>query len=84
MTVVTIHQAKTNLSKLIAAAERGEEVAIARREKVVARIVAAKPEPAPKRRFGQYKGLITFDDSFFDPLPEEELRLWEGRGEGGD
>ena len=79
MTVVTIHQAKTNLSKLIAAVERGEEVVIARRDKVVARIVAAESEEKPKRRFGALKGVISFDDSFFDPMPEDELRLWEGR-----
>ena len=79
MTVVTIHQAKTNLSKLIAAVERGEEVVIARRDKVVARIVAADSEEKPKRRFGALKGVISFDDSFFDPMPEDELRLWEGR-----
>ena len=37
---VTIHEAKTQLSKLIAAAERGEEVIIARRDKPVARLDA--------------------------------------------
>lgn len=33
----------------------------------------------PKRQFGSMKGLISIDERFFEPLPEEELRLWEGR-----
>ena len=83
MTVVTIHQAKTNLSKLIAAAERGEEIIIARRDKPAVRLTPVEaPEPVRQRRVpGRLKGLIALDDSFFDPLPEEDLRLWEGRGE---
>ena len=34
-----------------------------------------------KDKPGQLKGMGKFDESFFDPLPEEELRLWEGRGD---
>jgi antitoxin (DNA-binding transcriptional repressor) of toxin-antitoxin stability system len=48
---VTIHEAKTHLSRLIAAVERGEEVVIARRDKPVVRLVIEKPE-VPKRRLG--------------------------------
>lgn len=39
---VTIHEAKTHLSRLIAAVERGEEVIIARRDKPVVRLVMEK------------------------------------------
>jgi antitoxin (DNA-binding transcriptional repressor) of toxin-antitoxin stability system len=48
---VTVHEAKTNLSKLIAAVERGEEVVIARRDKPVVRLVLEKPVK-PKRVLG--------------------------------
>jgi prevent-host-death family protein len=48
---VTIHEAKTHLSRLIAAVERGEEVVIARRDKPVVRLVIEKQEK-PKRRLG--------------------------------
>lgn len=48
---VTIHEAKTHLSRLIAAVERGEEVVIARRDKPVVRLVIEKPAK-PKRRLG--------------------------------
>jgi prevent-host-death family protein len=78
MTRVTIHEAKTNLSRLIEQVEKGGEVVISRRDKPVARLVpieAARPE----RRPGRMKGLIDIGPEFFEPLPEEELRLWEGR-----
>jgi prevent-host-death family protein len=39
MKTVTIHEAKTNLSKLLAAVEAGEEIVIARKDKPVAKIV---------------------------------------------
>lgn len=61
-------------------AERGEEVIIARGRKPVARLVPMV-EPAHIRRrraFGILKGKLELADSFFfDPLPKEELKLWE-------
>jgi prevent-host-death family protein len=84
MATVTIHEAKTNLSKLIARAEAGEEIVIARGKEPVVRLT---PVTQPRvRRAGRLKGKITLppDSFFFDPLPEEELRLWEGRGDGDD
>lgn len=76
MATVNVHEAKTHLSRLLAQVEAGEEVTIARNGKPVARLVPWK-RPG-KRQFGAMKGKIKVDDSFFDPLPEEELRLWEG------
>jgi prevent-host-death family protein len=78
MAIVTVHQAKTQLSKLLARAEAGEEIIIAR-----GRVPAVKLTPVgkqvSKRRFGSLKGKYDLPDAFFfDPLPEEELRLWEG------
>ena len=75
MPTYTVHQAKTNLSKLLAQAEAGEEVIIARDDKPVVRLTpieAAKP----KRVFGAYKGRATVTDAFFEPLPDTELELW--------
>ena len=76
MPVVNVHQAKTHLSRLLAQVESGEEVVIARNGKPVARIV--RVEKQGKRQFGSMKSRIKLDDSFFDPLPEEELAAWEG------
>jgi prevent-host-death family protein len=76
MITVNVHEAKINLSRLLAQAEAGEDVVIARNGKPVARIVCVQKHG--KRQFGSMKGQIKLDDSFFDPLPEEELAAWEG------
>ena len=77
MLTVNVHQAKTQLSRLLAQVEAGEEVVIARRGEPVARLVRCKPRG--KRRFGSMKGKIFVDDSILDPLPDDELAAWEGR-----
>ena len=77
MTTVTIHKAKTELSKLIAQAERGEEGIIARGSTPVARLGPYAPEQ-PKRGFGSMKGRASIGPEFWEPLPEEELKLWGG------
>jgi prevent-host-death family protein len=77
MTTVTIHAAKTHLSKLIQQAERGEEVVIARGRTPVARLIAYRTEQ-PKRGFGSMRGRASIGPEFWEPLPEEELKLWEG------
>ncbi len=82
MDAFNIHHAKTNLSKLIARVEAGEEVVIMRGKEPVARLTAM-PNAKSKPKFGMLKGKIKSppDAFFFDPLPEEELRLWEGDDE---
>lgn len=79
MAVVTVHAAKTNLSQLLERAEAGEEIIIARGQVPVARLVPVAKKP--RRQPGLYAGQITIGPEFFEPLPEEELRLWEGRGD---
>jgi prevent-host-death family protein len=78
MAIVTVHQAKTQLSKLIARAEAGEEIVIARGREPVVKLMPIKKK-APKRQFGSMKGLYDVPDAFFfDSLPEDELKLYEG------
>jgi prevent-host-death family protein len=72
MSVVTIHKAKTNLSRLIAKALAGEEVIIARGSKPVARLVAVG-EIKAKRRAGSLKGKLQVGAEFFEPLPASEV-----------
>ncbi len=74
MAVVTVHHAKTHLSKLIADAIAGEEVIIARGSEPVAKLVPIKRQG--KRKPGALKGLIKVDDDAFAPLTDEELREW--------
>jgi prevent-host-death family protein len=76
MTVVTVHQAKTNLSRLIKKAAQGEEVIIARGPKPVARLVPVG-EIKGKRQPGSLKGKLRVGREFFEPLPASELDQWE-------
>jgi prevent-host-death family protein len=74
MTTANIQEAKTHFSKLVNLVTNGEEVIIANRGVPVVRMV---PYDKPRRReLGFLKGTGSWDDAFFDPLPEEELELW--------
>ena len=75
MKIVTIHAAKTNLSKLIEQACAGEEIVIARGSEPVVRLVPVAPLK-PQRKPGTLKGKLTVPDSFFDPLTDDELEAW--------
>ena len=75
MTVhMNIAEAKAKLSELVAAAENGEEVILARSGRAVVRIV-----PVASRRFriGMLDGMVEKIPDFLEPMSEEELRLWE-------
>ena len=73
-----VHAAKTNLSKLIDAALAGEEVVIARDSVPAVRLV---PVEKKKFVFGVLKGTVTTVPDFFEPMSEEDLKLWEGGGD---
>lgn len=84
MTTATIFEAKTNLSDLVRRVQQGEEVIITsgREHKPVARLVAVEPETSrASRRIGFMEGEGSIGPEFWDPLPEDELRLWNGEGE---
>jgi len=74
--VVTIHQAKTNLSRLLQKAANGEEVTIARGSIPVARLVPIG-EIKGKRQPGSLKGKLIVGPEFFESLPNDELAAWE-------
>jgi prevent-host-death family protein len=75
---VKVHEAKTNLSRLLAQVEAGEEVVIFRGNSPVAKLIPVGSSPKA-RRPGRLKDQAKVDPSFFDPLPETELERWEGR-----
>jgi len=75
MRQVNIHEAKTNLSRLIDAVEHGEEVVIARHNRPVARLVVFS---AVERKPGSMKGKINISDDFNAPLPDGMLNDFEG------
>jgi prevent-host-death family protein len=76
MKIVTIHQAKTNLSKLTQKAYQGEEIIIARRSEPVVRLV---PVTGIKRdrQPGALRGKLRVGPEFFDALPAQEMPGWE-------
>lgn len=76
MELSTIHKAKTNLSRLIERAERGEEIIIARGKKPVVRLVPVDP-PTGRRMPGMFKGEFTVGPEFFEQLPPEEMKGWD-------
>ena len=79
MKTVNVHKAKTELSKLLAEVEAGGEFVIARGNKPIARVVPFEKLDKRVRGFGALAHLPPIPDSFFfDPLPEEELKAWEG------
>jgi prevent-host-death family protein len=75
METVTIHKAKTELSRLIEKACRGEEIVIARGKKPVVRLVAIEDKTG-RRKPGALRGKLKVGPEFFEPLPEEELNAW--------
>jgi len=70
---VNIHNAKTQLSKLISRVEAGEEIIIAKAGKPVARLIPL--DFYEDRVPGIAEGNLT--DAFFEPLPDDELKHWE-------
>lgn len=80
MTIVSVHEAKTHLSRLIEKVLAGEEVVISRNKEPVVRLVR---EGSPKKKplLGAFKGQFVLEDSFFDPLPDDELARWNGEAD---
>lgn len=78
MKTVNVHQAKTQLSRLLRAVATGEEIIISNRGVPVARLSSAA-EAKPKRKLGDMAGQIWIADDFDAPLSGDLLALFEGR-----
>lgn len=79
-TVVNVHEAKTHLSKLLDRVRAGEEIIVAKAGKPYAKLVPLeRSRPGKYRKPGALKHLGPIPDSFFDPLPDDELDAWEGK-----
>jgi len=77
-----VHEAKTQLSRLLERAHAGEEIVLAKAGTPYAKLVPL--DEGRDRRPGQLRGRIVVSDDFFEPLPEDELRAWEGEEGGTD
>jgi len=72
--IINIHQAKTNLSRLVDKAAKGEPFVIAKAGKPLVKVVALDaPAPASTRRLGFLTGAIAVPDDF-DRIGETEIR----------
>lgn len=81
MISATIFEAKTNLSELVKKAQKGETVIITsgRDKTPVAKLEAI--HPVRKKRLGALETAgFRLTEAFFEPLPEDDLRLWNGEG----
>ena len=76
MKTFTIHTAKTQLSRLIEKACRGEEIVISRGSEPVVRLVPVK-DARGRRQPGALRGKLKVGPEFFEPLPPEEWEKWE-------
>ena len=74
--LVNVHNAKSQLSKLIAAAEAGDDVVIARKGKPAVRLVPVKPGGF---QFDTLANLVDTVPDFDDSMDDEELARWEGK-----
>jgi len=74
-TTVNIHDAKTNLSRLLVRVANGEEVIISKADKPIAKIVPIAGKPK-KRMPGSAKGKVVIKRSFDAPLPKHILKVF--------
>lgn len=77
-TIVNIHEAKTNFSKLVDAVMQGEEIIIAKAGKPAAKLVPIT-QAKPKRKPGMLKGKIHIKSDFDESLPEDMIDQFEGK-----
>jgi prevent-host-death family protein len=80
--MVNVHDAKTHFSRLLDRAHAGEEIILAKAGKPYAKLVpiVGTAPSRPKRTPGGLKVSGPIPDSvWFDPLPDSELELWEGK-----
>ncbi|TAF10596.1 type II toxin-antitoxin system Phd/YefM family antitoxin [Anabaena sp. PCC 7108] len=81
METVNIHQAKTNLSRLLSRVEHGEEIIISNRGVPVAKLVPFSVSSHRRDSLGQDRGKFVIPEDFNAPLPEDILAAFEGNEE---
>jgi antitoxin (DNA-binding transcriptional repressor) of toxin-antitoxin stability system len=78
MLKVNVHEAKTHLSRYLEAVANGETVIICNRNVPIAELRALPAEASGPRPIGLARGSFEVAESFFDPLPDEVVRAFEG------
>jgi prevent-host-death family protein len=78
MKTINIHEAKTNLSRLLTRVQNGEEIVISNRGVPVAKLVPFRASLDRRASLGQDRGRFIVPDDFNSPLPQEILAAFEG------
>ncbi len=81
MIKLNIHEAKTHLSRYLARLKAGETIQLCKRNTPIAEIRPLPVAPQKPRPLGLAKGKVQIHPSFFDPLPDDVIAAFEGRGE---
>jgi len=79
MSTANIHEVKAHLSQYLARVEAGETVTICRRNEPIAELRPVAPPSTEPRPIGLARGVGHVPPSFFEPLDEELVDLFEGR-----
>lgn len=81
---INIHEAKTHLSRYLSRLEAGETIILCKRNVPIAEIKPIEHRRTEPRKLGVAKGQFEVTDAFFEPLPDDLLAAFEGRGEDDD
>ena len=77
MSTVTVHQAKTHLSKLLAAVQAGNEIIVCNGTRPVARLVPYRKELHQRPRTGEITSKrVKYAADCFAPLGDDKLQAW--------
>lgn len=80
MIKLNIHEAKTHLSKYLDRLAKGEKILLCRRNVPIAEIRPLPSKTGSKRPIGLAKGQFEVPESFFEPLPDDLLDAFNGKG----
>ena len=75
---LNIHEAKTHLSKYLARLKKGEVIVLCRRNVPIAEIRLLQNQAKQQRPIGLARGRFEVPPEFYEPLPEELQRAWNG------
>jgi len=82
MTKINVHEAKTHLSRYLKRALKGERIVVCNRNVPIIEFTPVGAASKKRRpRIGGFKGEVSIPKGFWDPLPDEVLRAFQGLGE---
>ena len=79
MLVVNIHDVKAHLSEYLKRLEHEGEIVLCKRNQPVA-VIRPLPSPRRSRAVGLERERLKVPEAFFEPLPQDLVELYEGRG----